>query len=90
MPVQNPCNVYGDNQSVLCNTCIPDSMLKETTSSVAYNFVREGVSCDMWRTTYIKTIDNPADVLTKSLPAGSNRKRKVRMMLYDIYPEDND
>ena len=90
MLVQNPCYVYGDNQSVLCNTCIPDSMLKKKTSRVAYNFVREGVSCDMWRTTYIKTVDNPADVLTKSLPAGSNRKRKVRMMLYNIYPEGND
>ena len=42
IPVVNPCFVYGDNQSVLWNSTIPDSMLKKT-SSVAYHFVREGV-----------------------------------------------
>ena len=42
--------MYGDNQSVLWNTSAPDSTLKNKISSVAYNFVREGVSADEWRT----------------------------------------
>mmetsp|Transcript_10686 Transcript_10686/g.15072 ORF Transcript_10686/g.15072 Transcript_10686/m.15072 type:complete len:234 (+) Transcript_10686:2191-2892(+) len=85
VPVTNPCLVYGDNQSVLWNTSIPDSTLKKKTSSVAYNFVREGVLMDAWRTTYIKTSENPADLLTKCLPYGANRKRKVKAILYDVY-----
>ena len=90
IPISNPCFVYGDNQSVLWNTTIPDSVLRKKTSSVAYHFVREGVSNDEWRTAYIKTAENPSDLLTKSLPCGINRKRKVRQILYDIYPEDVD
>ena len=87
IPVNNPCFIFGDNKSVLWNTTVPDSMLKKKTASVSYHFVREGVSSDEWRTTYIKTNDNPADILTKNLPAGDNRYRKVRMCLYDIYPK---
>ena len=90
IPVNNPCFIFGDNQSVLWNTTVPDSMLKKKSSSVAYHYVREGVSADEWRTTYIRTQDNPSDVLTKNLPAGTNRYKKVRMLLYDIYPEVND
>ena len=88
IPVENPCFIYGDNQSVLWNTTVPESMLKKKSSSVAYHYVREGVCADLWRTTYLNTKVNPSDVLTKSLPAGENRYRKVRMLLYDIYPED--
>ena len=86
----NPCFVYGDNQSVLWNTTNPDSVLKKKTSSVAYHFVQEGVRNYEWRTAYIKTSDNPSDLLTKSLPVGINRKRKVRKILYYIYPKDED
>ena len=90
IPVNNPCFIFGDNKSVLWNTTVPDSMLKKKTASVSYHFVREGVSSDEWRTTYIKTNDNPADILTKNLPAGDNRYRKVRMCLYDINPKDDE
>ena len=53
IPVNNPCFIFGDNQSVLWNTTIPDSKLKKKTASVTYNFVKEGASRDEWRTTYI-------------------------------------
>ena len=88
IPINNPCFIYGDNQSVLWKTSVPVSSLKKKSSSVAYNFVREGVSTDEWRTAYIKSSENPSDILTKSIPSGLNRYRKVRMVLYDIYPED--
>ena len=87
IPVENPCFIYGDNQSVLWNTSKPESVLKKKTSSVAYHYVREGVSADEWRTAYINTKLNPSDILTKNLPAGINRYNKVRMLLYDIFPE---
>lgn len=87
--VNNHCFVYGDNQSVVWKMSMPDPMLKKKTSSIAYHFVREGVSRDCWRTTYIKSILSPADLLTKALPAGINRYRKVRQILYDIFPTSN-
>ena len=90
IPVMNPYFVYGDNQSVLSNTSVPDFMLKKKTASVSYHFVREGVSADQWRTAYINTKDNPSDILTKNLPAGTNRYNKVRMVLHDIYPVVDD
>ena len=65
--MNNPCFVFRDNQSVLWNTTVPESMLKKKTSSVAYHFVRKGVSRDEWRTTYITTTENPADLMTKYL-----------------------
>ena len=90
IPVNNPAYIYGDNQSVLWNTTVPDSMLKKKSNAIAYHFVREGVARDEWRTAYIKTNLNPADLMTKALPSGENRKQKVRLIMYDIYPEDMD
>ena len=75
------------NQSILWNTIILNSMLKNQTASVSYHFVWEGVSASEWRTTYInKTKENPSDVLTKNLPTCAEWYNKVRMILYDIYP----
>ena len=31
---------------------------------------------------------NPADILTKALPSGENRRRKIRLIMYDLYPEN--
>lgn len=90
IPLEHCCFVYGDNKSVLCNTKMPDSTLKKKHHSVAYHFVREGCARDEWRTTYIDTKDNCADILTKNLVNGINRKRKVRSVMYDIYPEEDE
>ena len=70
IPSIGPAFVYGDNQSVLANTTIPDSTLKKKSQSIAYHFVREGVARDEWRTAYVNKHENPADLLTKPLPAG--------------------
>ena len=90
IPVNNSCFIYGDNRSVLWNTSHPESTLKKKSSGVAYHFVREGVNCDQWRTTYINTKLNPADIFTKFLRAGADRYRKVKMLLYDIYHGTDD
>ena len=77
IPVSNPVFIYGNNQSVLWNTTLPDSNLNKNSNSIAYNFVREGVAWDEWRTAYIKTDANPSDIMTKLLLVGIKRKRKV-------------
>ena len=85
IPCEVPMFIYGDNQLVLANTTIPNSMLKKKSQSIAYHFVREGTAWDEWRTTYIKTHDNEADLLTKQLPSGEKRKRFVRKLLHHIF-----
>ena len=74
IPVNGPAYIYGDNQSVLANTTIPDSTLKKKSQSIAYHFVCEGSARDEWRTSYVNMNDNEADLLTKQLPSGDKRK----------------
>ena len=74
IPVEGPTCMYGDNQSVLANTTIPDSTLRKKSQSIAYHFVREGVARDEWRTSYVNTHENEADLLTKQLPQGEKKR----------------
>ena len=85
IPVDGPAYIEGDNQSVLANTTVPDSVLKKKSQSIAYHFVREGVARDEWRTSYVNTHDNEADLLTKLLPSGPKRKGFVRNLLHHIF-----
>ncbi len=63
---------------------MPPSTLKKKSNSIAYHFVREGCARDEWRTTYINTHLNPADMLTKPLPLGEKRSKFVRMVLHHL------
>ena len=85
IPCDEPTYVYGDNKSVLFNTSIPESTLKKKSQSIAYHFVRQGAARDEWRTAYVNTHLNPADLLTKPLPAGEKRYGFVQMLLHHIY-----
>ena len=85
IPVNGPAYVEGDNQSVLANTTIPDSALKKKSQSIAYHFVREGVARDKWRTAYVNTHLNKADLLTKPLPNGTKRKQFVMNLSHHIF-----
>ena len=85
IPCELPTFIYGDNKSVLANTTVPDSTLKKKSNSIAYHFVREGCARDEWRTAYVNTHVNPADLLTKPLPSGEKRRRFVNMILYHLF-----
>jgi hypothetical protein len=77
IPCEGPAYISGDNQSVLANTTIPDSVLKKKSQSIAFHFVCKGTARDEWRTDYVNTHDNESDLLTKLLPHGEKRKRFV-------------
>jgi hypothetical protein len=85
IPVKGPAYILGDNRSVLCNTSIPDSTLKKKSQSIAYHFVREGAARDEWRTRYVNTHENEADLLTKALPSGEKLTSFVRRVLHHIF-----
>ena len=77
-----PALVFGDNKSVLATTTVPGSMLKKMMNSLSYHFIREGCAKDEWRTAYINTHLNLADLLTKALPPGEKQSLFVRRFLY--------
>ena len=83
IPVDEPTWMFGDNQSVLCNTTSPASTLKKKSNAIAFNFVREGCARDEWRTTYVNTNDNVADLFTKCLNS-VKRWKFVRMLLHHL------
>ena len=85
IPVNGPTYIFGDNQSVLFNTTIPESTLKRKSQSICYHFVREGSARDEWRTGYVNTKCNPSDILTKPVPSGQLRMSLVRMVLHHLY-----
>ncbi|CAJ1930015.1 unnamed protein product [Cylindrotheca closterium] len=85
IPVEGPVFIYGDNQSALANTTIPESQLKKKSQSIAYHFIREGVARDEWKTAYVNTHDNESDLFTKLLPSGPKREGFVRRFLHHIF-----
>ena len=84
--VDEPAFVFGDNQSVLANTDNTGSVLKKKTSAIAFHFVREGCCRDEWRTAYINTHENIADLLTKPLTDIDKRWRFIATMLLWVAP----
>jgi hypothetical protein len=82
---EEPAFISDDNQPVLYNTTISDSTLKKKSQSITYHFVREGSARDEWRTSYVSTHDNEADLLTKMLPAGEKRKGFIQNLLHHIF-----
>ena len=83
IPVDKPAFIYRDNQLVLINASEPESTLKKNSHSVAYHFVLEGWAADECRTTYIHTLLNVSDLMTKPL-SGEKRWRFFRMLLHHI------
>ena len=51
---------------------------------IAYHFVPEGVACDEWRTTYIKTTENKSNLLTKGVLVAVKRDKFVSDLLKHI------
>ena len=84
IPVSGPAFIYGDNQSVLCNTTIPESTISKKHHSIAYHVVREGVAKEEWITGYISSHLNCSDTLTKTVPSGEKRDYLVGHYLYDM------
>jgi hypothetical protein len=85
IPCEDPVYILGDNQSVLANTTIPNYTLKKKNQSIAYHFVREGAARNEWRTSYVNTHVNEADLVTKQFPAGQKRTGFVSRMLHPIF-----
>ena len=85
IPCTSPAFIFGKNHSALANTTIPDSTLKNKSQSIAYHFFRKGAARDEWRTAYVNTYLNSADLIIKPLPSGEKRTGFVCMILHYIF-----
>ena len=81
-PTHEPAFIFGDNQSVLCNTSLPGSMIKKKYNSNEHHFVWEGCTKYEWYTAYWSTHMNVEDLMTKPL---AGEKRFVWLLLYHVY-----
>ena len=84
IPVEEPAFIFGDNQSVLANTINPGSTIKKKMHSIVFHFIREGCARKKWRTAYINTAENIADLLTKPIPSGEKRWHSMSKILHSF------
>jgi hypothetical protein len=69
IPLDGPVEIFCDNKSVVDNGTIPGSALKKKQTSIAFHMVRESQAAGICILRHIPGTENPADILTKSLPS---------------------
>ena len=60
-----PALMLGDNNSVVLNCTMPNSVLKKKASACSYHRVRESIAGGILKFTHIPSEQNYADILTK-------------------------
>ena len=70
IPVEDPMNVFCDNEAVFKNTMIPESTLKKKHNSICYHRCREAVAARVMKVAKEGTLTNLADLFTKPLMQG--------------------
>ena len=68
VPIEGPANVFCDNQGVVKNTSIPESVLNKKDVSIAYHAVQEAAAAGILRVGKKDTKTNLADLFMKQLP----------------------
>ena len=65
VPINGPCNVFCDNNAVVKNTSIPESVLQKKHNAINYHIIREAVAAGILRIGKEDTETNIADAFTK-------------------------
>ena len=81
VPLDGGTHIKADNMSVIHNCSKPASTLKKKSVSIAYHYCRERIAGGVCSVTYVNTLENLADMFTKSQP-GIVRRRLVEQVLY--------
>ena len=88
VPLEGPANVYCDNEGVVKNTSIPESVLNKKHLSVAYHAVREAVAAGIMRVGKEDTLTNLADLFTKCLSQARQNKLLGRLLYGPFFDPD--
>ena len=81
IPAGAPAFVLAGNKSAIASSSVPEPTLKKKSSSIAFNFAREGCAADEWRITYISTNGNPSGLMAKCLAPGEKRGKLAGMLV---------
>ena len=84
IPIEGPANVFCDNEGVVKNTSIPESVLNKKHVSIAYHSVCEAVAAGNMRVAKEASETNLADLLTKPL-SQAKRNRLLDCILWRLW-----
>jgi Reverse transcriptase (RNA-dependent DNA polymerase) len=83
VPIDGPAQVYCDNQGVVKNTSIPESVLSKKHNAINYHAVREAAAAGVLQVHKEDTETNLADLFTKVLPA-DRRRQLLGSIVYNL------
>jgi hypothetical protein len=83
VPLEGPARVFCDNQAVVKNTSVPESVLTKKHNAVNYHAVREAAAAGVLEVHKEDTATNLADLFTKVLPA-DRRRDLIGSILYNM------
>ena len=78
--IDGPCNLFCDNNAVVLNSSVPESMLKKKHAAINYHRAREAIAAGVICVAKESTATNIADLLTKCLPGPSLREHANRVL----------
>ena len=81
VPMEGPSFLLGDNMSIIISSTLPSSTLKKKHNVISYHAVREAVAAGIIQLAHVKSQDNYADVLTKSVN-GTIHSKLIRPLLF--------
>jgi len=82
-----PALMLGDNNSVVLNCTMPNSVLKKKASACSYHRVREAIASGIMKFAHVPTELNYADILTKPV-SGARYRDLVRPLLFRVPMEE--
>ena len=83
VPLEGPAQVFCDNQGVVKNTSIPESVLSKKHNAINYHAVREAAAAGILQVHKEDTHTNLADLFTKVLPA-DRRRELLGSIVYNL------
>ena len=89
VPLDRPALMFGDNNSVVLNTTMPNLVLKKKHSNCSYHHVCEAIAAKIVKFTHIPLESNYTDILTKALPLAAFRDL-VKPLLFRNLPHYNE
>ena len=82
VPFNGPANVFCDNNGVVKNTTIPESMLAKKHNAINYHAIRKAVAARILRVGKEDGMTNLADLFTKVVLTADQRRALCRHIMY--------